>query len=171
MSALPSPSVETLYREHSDWLAHWLRRRLGCSQQALDLAQDTFLRLLLRDAARLEEVREPRAYLTTVARGLLVDHFRRRELERAYLEALALQPEAHAPSPEQRQLVLETLLEVDRMLDGLSVKARAAWLYSRLDGMSHDEIAQSLGVSTSRVRQYLADTARRCYRIRYGQAQ
>lgn len=170
MSATPSHPLETLYREHSDWLAHWLRRRLGCSQQALDLAQDTFVRLLARDAARLDGLREPRAYLTTVARGLLIDHFRRNELERAYLEALALQPQAQAPSPEQRQLVLETLLEVDRMLDGLSAKARAAWLYSRLDGLSHTEIAAQLGVSASRVRQYLAEAARRCYRIRFGQA-
>lgn len=170
MSTSPSRTIETLYREHSDWLAQWLRRRLGCSQQALDLAQDTFVRLLARDNTRLETVHEPRAYLTTVARGLLIDHVRRRELEHAYLEALALQPQAYAPSPEQRQLLLETLLEVDRMLDGLSVKARAAWLYSRLDGMSHDDIAKQLGVSASRVRQYLAETAKRCYRIRFGQA-
>jgi RNA polymerase sigma-70 factor (ECF subfamily) len=50
----------------------------------------------------------------------------------------------------------------------LSSKSRAAYLWSRLDGTPHAEIAQRLGVSVSRVRQYLATAARRCYELRYG---
>jgi RNA polymerase sigma-70 factor (ECF subfamily) len=116
-------------------------------------------------------LREPRAYLTTVARGLVIDQYRRRDLERACLEALAAEPERCAPSPEQRLLMLETLMEVDRLLDGLPAKARAAWLYSRLDRLSHAEIAERLGVSVSRVRQYLAKVARQCYELRFGRAE
>lgn len=39
---------ERLYLDHHDWLAGWLRGRLGCSQDAADLAHDTYLRLLGR---------------------------------------------------------------------------------------------------------------------------
>jgi RNA polymerase sigma-70 factor (ECF subfamily) len=148
----------------------WLRLKLGCHEQAADLAHDTFLRLLGTRQAVLGELREPRAYLTTVARGLVIDQYRRRDLERACLEALAAEPEHCAPSPEQRLLVLEALLEVDRLLDGLSAKTRAAWLYSRLDKLSHAEIAKRLGVSVPRVRQYLAKVARQCYELRFGRA-
>lgn len=164
----PSQFVVTLYREHNHWLHQWLQRRIGCAHQAADLAQDTFIRLLAGRMERLVELREPRAYLTTVARGVLIDHIRRRELERAYLEALAALPEEHSPSPEQRYLAVEALLEVDRMLDGLSPKAKAAWLFSRIDGLQQADIAQRLGVSASRVRQYLAEAAKRCYRLRFG---
>jgi RNA polymerase sigma-70 factor (ECF subfamily) len=55
------------------------------------------------------------------------------------------------------------------MLGTLSSKARAAFLYSRLDGMSHAEIAERLGVSVSRVRQYLAQAMRQCYVALYGE--
>ncbi|MGT2433784.1 hypothetical protein ACU4HD_42555 [Cupriavidus basilensis] len=58
-----------------------------------DLAQDTFT----PPAGGLRRqllLREPRAYLTTVASRLTAQYFRRLALERAYLEALALQPEA-----------------------------------------------------------------------------
>lgn len=170
MSTSTPHLVATLYRDHHTWLHHWLRRRLGCGQQAADLAQDTFVRLLAARTARLGEVREPRAYLTIVAQGLLVDHFRRRALERAYAQALAAQPEALAPSPEERHEVIQALMAVDRMLDGLPAKARAAWLYSRLDGLAHADIAAHLGVSQSRVRQYLASAAKRCYQLRFGSA-
>ena len=162
--------VAELYADHHHWLLGWLRHKLGCRQQAADLAHDTFLRILGSRQDRLADLREPRAYLTTIARGLVVDQFRRRELERAYLASLAAEPESAAPSPEQRQLALEALMAVDRLLDGLSAKARSAWLYSRLDGLTHGEIAALLGVSVPRVRQYLAAVARQCYELRYGPA-
>nr|WP_051019914.1 sigma-70 family RNA polymerase sigma factor [Thauera linaloolentis] len=164
-------NVAELYNEHHRWLLGWLRHKLGCQQQAADLAQDTFLRILGSRREQLSRVREPRAYLTTIAHGLVIDHYRRRELERAWRESLIGEEEATAPSPEQRQLVLEALMEVDRLLDGLSAKARAAWLFSRLDGLTHAEIASRLGVSVSRVRQYLTKVARQCYELRYGTAE
>ena len=168
IAATSANPVAELYEAHHGWLQGWLRRKLGCSQHAADLAQDTFVRILGARLDKLHEVQEPRAYLTTVARGLVIDHYRRRELERAWLESLAHLPEAVAPSPEHRQLVLEALMAVDRLLDGLSPKARAAWLHSRLDGLTHAEIAGLLGVSVSRVRQYLATAARQCYALRFG---
>jgi len=159
-------SVATLYGDHHGWLLGWLRRKLGCAHSAADLAQDTFLRLLLKsDPAPLAA---PRAYLTTVAHGLVVDHLRRRDLERVYLAELALLPDALQPSVEDRALALEALQGIARLLDGLSPKARAAFLYSRVDGLPHAEIAALLGVSVPRVRQYLAAAARHCYIQRYG---
>jgi RNA polymerase sigma-70 factor (ECF subfamily) len=55
------------------------------------------------------------------------------------------------------------------LLGKLSTKARAAFLYNRLDGLSHAEIADKLGVSVPRVRQYLAQGIRQCYIALYGE--
>jgi len=163
--------VQTLYSDHRSWLHQWLRRRLGCTETAADLTQDTFVRLLAtRTQLGLPRLNEPRAYLTAVAHGLLVDFFRRADLERAWLADLAAAPQPVEASPETRLLALETLLAIDRMLDGLSPKARAAWMLNRLDGLPHADIAAQLGVSVSRVRQYLATAARHCYRLRFGAA-
>ncbi|AXM96565.1 sigma factor [Pseudomonas plecoglossicida] len=38
--------IALVYTEHNTWLKQWLYRKLGCSAQAADLAQDTFLRIL-----------------------------------------------------------------------------------------------------------------------------
>ena len=140
---------------------------MACPQRAEDLSQDTFVRLLGRD--ELNTPREPRAFLVAIAKGLLFDYFRRAALEQAYLTELMLIPEAEHPSPEEQHLILEDLKAIDRLLGKLSSKARAAFLYSRLDGLSHAQIAERLGVSVPRVRQYLAQGIRQCYIALYGE--
>ena len=125
------------------------------------------MRLLGRE--QLKEPREPRAFLVAIAKGLLFDHFRRAALEQAYLYELMLIPEAEQPSVEEQQMILEDLKNIDRLLGKLSSKARAAFLYNRLDGLNHAQIAERLGVSVPRVRQYLAQGIRQCYIALYGE--
>ncbi|UVE18183.1 RNA polymerase sigma factor [Pseudomonas sp. LS44] len=156
-----------LYRDHRDWLLGWLRKSLSCPHRAEDLSQDTFVRIL--NKPDLRQLREPRALLTTIARGLLIDHFRRHSLERAYLDELALLPEQSHPDVEEQALILESLREIERLLGKLSSKACAAFLHNRIDGMGHAEIAERLGVSVPRVRQYLAQGLRQCYIALYGE--
>ena len=156
-----SDNVQLLYRAHHGWLHGWLRAKLGNSFDAADLAQDTFVRVL-RHRHELDALREPRAYLTTIAKRLLLNHHRRRSVEQAYLEALALMPEALAPPAEQRLIILETLQEIDEMLAGLSLPARQAFLMAQLEGLSHGEIAARLNVSLRTVHRYIAKGFEQC---------
>ncbi|WP_248768591.1 RNA polymerase sigma factor [Pseudomonas sp. MWU12-2345] len=170
MSSVRSPHhalVGALYRDHRSWLLAWLRRNIACPQRAEDLSQDTFVRLLGRD--ELNTPHQPRAFLVAIAKGLLFDHFRRAALEQAYLSELMLIPEGEQPSPEEQHLILEDLRAIDHLLGKLSSKSRAAFLYSRIDGLAHAEIAEKLGVSVPRVRQYLAQGIRQCYVALYGE--
>ena len=154
-------SLQQLYSEHHGWLNAWLRKRLGCAHNAADLAQDTFLRLLAKDTD-LPSLREPRAYLSTVAHSLLVNFWRRQAIERAYLDALARQPEQFAPSPEERELIMETLLAIDAMLQRLPSKVRQAFLWSQLDGLTYGVIAERLQVSERMVKKYMAQAMLHC---------
>lgn len=156
-------ATQALYHQHHGWLVGRLRHKLGCAWDAADLAQTTFLRVLTATGQRLDEVAEPRAYLTTIAQRLLANHFRRRQIERAYLDALALLPEPVAPPPDARLMVLETLVAIDRLLDGLPAVARKAFLLWRLEELTQEQIAVQLGISRTSVRRHLAAAAERCY--------
>ncbi|RMQ51214.1 RNA polymerase sigma factor, sigma-70 family [Pseudomonas cichorii] len=158
-------ALRTLYNDHHGWLHGWLRCRLGNAADAADLAQDTFVRLLNR--SELLELKTPRAFLRTVAKGLVIDHWRRAELERAYLEAIAHLPAEQAPSPESRELVFELLESVARMLEGLKPKVRQAFLLAQCEGMPHKQIAERMGVSLRSVERYIADALYHCYLLRY----
>ncbi|WP_225773777.1 sigma-70 family RNA polymerase sigma factor [Pseudomonas sp. Marseille-Q5115] len=160
-AALAGAPLAALYQNHHSWLQAWLRKRTGCHHDAADLAQDTFVRLLAREQ-ELSLLREPRAYLATVAHSLLVNRWRRQTIERAYLEALAQQPIAVAPSPEARELVIATLLEVDALLRALPAKVRTAFLLSQLDGLGYREIGERLGVSERMVKKYMAQAMLHC---------
>jgi RNA polymerase sigma-70 factor (ECF subfamily) len=141
-------SLRSLYSDHHGWRYAWLRRRPGCPDTAADLAHDTFQRLIaLRDA--LPGLREPRAYLTTTAKRLLVDRARRARIEDAYLAGLALAAEGGdgCPPPEPVLAVLEAPEQITEALEGVPPKAQNAFLAHYLKGESHAEVAARLGVS------------------------
>lgn len=156
--------VSQIYQEHHRWLQGWLRPRVDCRDLAADLVQDVFVRILsISDASsKLQAVREPRGYLATIARRMLIDHFRRTRLERAWLQALIEQPEAEEISLENRVILLETLCELDAMLTGLGANVRRAFLLSQLEGMPYKIIAQTLGVSLITVNRYVAKALQHC---------
>lgn len=163
MPSSPTLQRETthrLYAEHFPWLQEWIRCRLQCTDTAADLAQDTFVRLLRKPA--VPGLRQPRAYLVTIARGIIANHWRRRDIEAAYREALAARPEPLAVSPEEEAEILETLVEVDAMLARLPHRVRSAFLLARLDGLTYQQIGQRLGVSERMVKKYMARAMYEC---------
>ena len=150
---LQRQEIATLYADHHGWLQGWLRKKLGSTACAADVAHDTFMRLLDREDA--VAAREPRAFLATVAQRVLFNHYRRQKLESAYLDVLAQLPPPHAPSPEERALLLATVFELDRMLDGLPPPVKRAFLLRQLDELPQEDIARQLGISLATVKRHL----------------
>jgi len=148
-----------LFASHHGWLVARLQARLRCTADAQDVASETFLRVLA--SRHLGAVQEPRAFLTTIAKRLLFTLWRRRALEQAYLETLALHPEEFAPSPEDRAVLLETLDYIAQALDGLPLKARQAFVLSQIHGLGYHAIAGQLCISHSTVRRHMAEGFRR----------
>ncbi|MCY1285751.1 putative RNA polymerase sigma factor FecI [compost metagenome] len=155
----PQQALHDLYSDHHGWLQGWLRKRLGNAADAADLAQDTFIRLL---TAKPVEIGAPRPYLATIANRLLINLYRRRSLEQAYLEALASLPEAETPSLESQALILEALHAVDAVLGRLPTAARKAFLMAQLEGYTQEEIASHLGIHVRSVQRYLARAYEEC---------
>ena len=162
LSVHPSPpDFQALYSEHHGWLLRWLKRRLHDAGLAGDLAQDTFIKVLL--ARSHNDIIAPRPFLATIASRLLANHCRREELERAYVDALLQLPQAAAPSPESMSIVLESLQLIDRALARLPAKARSAFLMAHLEGLSYAEIAAQLDTSTHSVKKYLSKANLLCF--------
>jgi RNA polymerase sigma factor (sigma-70 family) len=158
---LSLPAVEQLYRHHHGWLQGWLHRKLGDSGDAADLAHDTFVRLM---AARRPPVlrEEPRALITHIAKGLLIDHWRRRAVQQAYLETIAHLPEPQVPSPEAGLMIVQTLVAIDAMLQRLPAATRDMFLLAQLDGLTLREIAGRTGKPVITVRRHLHKALMAC---------
>lgn len=164
MSHAPSarPDLESLFRQHHAWLFGRLMRRVSNHGDAEDVASETFLQIGQDPAPA--DIREPRAFLTTVAQRVLFQLWRRQDLERAYLDTLRQLPEAAALSQEEHAMLIDAIAQVDRLLAALPAPVRAAFLLSRLDGLSYPEIAARLGVSLATVERHMKRALLQCLR-------
>ncbi|WP_188379709.1 sigma-70 family RNA polymerase sigma factor [Oxalicibacterium faecigallinarum] len=151
----PATDEQALYSAHHGWLQSWLHRKLGNAFDAADLAQETFVRLLQRRRTTEGYGDEPRALLTHIAKGLLIDQWRRQEVEQAYLDAIDHHPEQHMPSEEMRLLVLDALCRIESMLRDLPEKTQQIFLMAQLDGLKYAEIADQIGMALITVKRHM----------------
>lgn len=157
-------NVRSLYREHHGWLFGWLRKKTRCPEDAADVAQDTFLRVL-SGQSDVSELREPRAFLLVVANRLLINRYHHKVVEAEALQQVALlMEEQQQTGPEDIVALRQLLAKVLHLLSNeLPEHVRKAFLFARVDGLSYAEIAGRLGVSESSVKQYLARALAHCH--------
>lgn len=161
MSSSPhTTAVQQIYEQHHSWLQGWLKNKLNSACDAADVAHDTFVRILgSRNAA---QILEPRDYLATIARGLVIDRYRRRAIEQAYLDTLAARPQATEISEEDKALIIETLVAVDKALAGLGPRAQQIFMLSQVDGLTYQQVADTLKVSLTTVKKHMIRALTEC---------
>lgn len=151
----PSQEIAMLYNEHHSWLQSWLMKKLGNLDDAQDISHDTFIRILKRHCAKSSLGAEPRALLTHIAKALVIDHWRKQGIERAYLEVISQLPEAEVPSAESQYLILEALYQADEMLKSLPALTREVFLTAQLENVSYQQVADQFGISLITVKRHM----------------
>ena len=144
----------------ADWMRRWnsgltrfLERRVGTRVDAQDLAQEVYLRLLR--AEQLDLVLEPQAYLYRVASNVAAEWRIRAAQSRPHSNA-ELDTLVEATTPDE---LLDAALDRARFhaaLSALAPMVRAVVFLKLRDGMTHEEIARHLGITTRRVRRFLS---------------
>ena len=153
--------LEHMAARYYDRLVRFLRRRSRSTEDAADLAQDTFARL---SSADLRNIRKPESFLFTTALNLLRDHARSAQARHAahsmpVEEALLTCPAPQAErvlDGEQRMRVLEAALRE------LTPKCRAVFVLFHFDGVSQRDIADQLRISVSMVEKYIRQAVSHC---------
>jgi RNA polymerase sigma-70 factor (ECF subfamily) len=145
-------------------LVRFLTRRNG-KAAAEDVAQETWLKL--HERGDTESWHEPRAVLFTTAANLGTDVQRREaRADRLFARDGEL-PETVSPvaDPESQAQTESELNSVAAALQELPAQCREAFLLNRLEGLTHSEIAQRLGVSTKTVQRHIERALRRCVQV------
>lgn len=153
-------AVQHIYEQHHSWLHGWLKGKLHNACDAADVAHDTFVRIL--GGRHAGQILEPRDYLATIARGLVIDRYRRHAIEQAYKQTLVERPEATAISEEDKAIIIETLVAVDKALAGLGERARRIFMLSQIDGLTYQQIADQLQVSLTTVKKHMIRALTEC---------
>lgn len=162
---VPSPDLDTLFRQHHAELKRIAYRRLGDKEEAADIVQDAFVRYAsMPPAQRLEAVESPRFFLWRIVGNLIIDlqRYRARRGTRVDITDLSDDLVDPRPTPEQILETRQQLALLQRALAELPANCRSALLLNRLEGLSHAEIAERLEVSVSMISKYIMQALRHC---------
>jgi RNA polymerase sigma-70 factor (ECF subfamily) len=156
----------TVYDELAPALYRYLQKRLQSDAACDDVLQQAFVQLHLNRGRFVRGSRvEPWAYALTHA--VSVDHVRR-EYRRRY-EELDDYARSGAPDPEQSSQTAALSDALRRELGQISPKLSQSFRLVRLEGLSHAEAAQVLGVDVGviKVRVHRAATFLRARLARF----
>ena len=152
-----------VFAMHQSDLAAFIRRRVRRSTDAADLAQETYLRILR--ANRSDLVRNPAAYLFTVATNLIREHGvldRRRGIAVDLHEMAADSALIDFRTPEEAIDGEERLRDITAIVESLPPKLKTVLVLQHRDGMSYEQIAERLGVTTHAVKKYVVQALALC---------
>jgi len=150
------------FRDHAPELQRYLVRRLRHTQDADDLAQEVFARLLrVKDA---DLVLNPRAYLLGIAAHVVGEFLQRRQREPVIFDSDMTDDMCQAPGPTathacEEQLELQNRL--DLALAQLPTTHKLVLLLVKRDGLSYTEAAKSSGLSVHTIEKYLVEARAR----------
>jgi RNA polymerase sigma factor (sigma-70 family) len=151
--------MAALEAAHGRQLRRFLAARMrgAASADVPDVIQEIFLRLLrIKDH---EAIRNPQAYLFTVASHVVHQYNLQRAARPEQMMSPALEPtleDKAAPDPAEELDFQQRLEELGRALEKLSPRAHAALVMYRCEGLTLVEIGARLGVSHVMARKYLA---------------
>ncbi len=153
--ATAAPGLARLFEEHNALLIHLLRTKLHSDQEARDVAQEAYVRMLQLD--RLGTVSYLRAYLFRTALNIATDRLRMNGVRRAVHRDPVFVSRVEEISPERAAAATDELEAVRRAMATLPPKIRQAFALHNFAELDLPEVAARMGLSERSVRNYIAD--------------
>ncbi len=179
-------TLETLWLRFRRDLMGFLVRRLPSKADAKDALQEVFLRIHA-GASRLNEVENVEAWLYTIARRTVADHYRARgrrvTADPVLIDAAndvasveTAPPDNLSPYFGPHDVHEEVLSWLRPMIDELPEKYGRPLRMADVEGKTQQEVADALGLSLSgaksrvqRARALLGDLLQRCCAVEFGE--
>ena len=144
-------AVRELYRVYARLVYTVAYRVLGRHDLAEDAVQQTFVRAW-QAADRLDAERNPASWLATIAKRTAIDIYRSEARRPASaLADVAVDDRAVVSLPTDLD-TLDAVWHVRRAIDALTAEEAAVVRLQHLDGMTHSEISDTLGLSLGTVK-------------------
>jgi RNA polymerase sigma factor (sigma-70 family) len=155
------------YMSRRDDLVRFFAARLRSMAAAEDLVQDLYVRVASLDSG--ERVENPSAYLYRLASNLMLDRLRSERRsgvrDNAWVQDHRMEVGgegvADEPSAEQSVAARQRLAQVARAIAELPPKTKRAFELHKLQGLTQEETARTLGVSRKTVEKQISAALQR----------
>jgi RNA polymerase sigma-70 factor (ECF subfamily) len=163
MSLNDNGGLEVLYGVHRADLRRFLIARTGDATEAEDVLQELWFKA---SNVQTGPIDNGRAYLYRMAQNLVVDRLREKQRRMARerhwndqatdFAAAGIEPVDRSQTAEDAILAREEVATLVSAIANLPDGARKAFELHKLDGFSHAEVAERLGISKSGVEKHMA---------------
>ncbi len=156
------------YVERRPALVRYFASRTGSAELAEDIVQDIATRILELSESTLAEIDHPVAFLYRVGTNRMLDRAKSRQRAAArdhdwsslQADTAGLEPVADLPAADDAAHARQRMLQVLAIVEGLRPQCRRAFRLHKLDGLSHAEVAERLGISRSAVEKHISHALR-----------
>lgn len=149
-----SSAMAELFEATHDDLLRYVRALLGDRAEANDVVQEAFIRIWSARSS-LDPARSLLALLYRTARNLALNHLRDERTRERLLARHEAPFQWRDPGPEALQAERELSEQLSRLVEQLPPRQREALTLSRVQGLSHEEIAAVMGVAPRTVNNHL----------------
>lgn len=147
-------AFETLFNSYWDQVYSFALLMTKSIESAQDISQQVFIAIFTQ-REKMSGVTNFRAYLFQIAKFKVLFLLRRKKAEKTYLEFLSRQV-------NWQELSADTTIQQknlnDAILQGISLlprQQRTAFKLSRIEGLSHEQVSITMGVSKKTVKDYI----------------
>ncbi len=132
-----------VYDTHAQSLTNLLNYKFGSTLSPTDIMQDAFIKLWENCAKVTPETAQ--SYVYKIANNLMLNAYKH---QKVVLKFQQVKPQDYTnETPEFILRKEEFLKSYENVLSGLKEEERVAFLLSKVDGKTHKEIAELLGVT------------------------
>src|SRR5258708_25963596 len=152
--------VERLFREHNEALIRFLRGRVGSHNEALEVAQEAYVRLLSLDQPGA--VSYLRAFLFKTAANIAIDRRRRHQTFDKVTGRQLFAELAENRTPERQLSGEQALGRLGALIEAMPPKCRQSFVLNQIHGLNAATIATQLVITDSMVRKYVVRALLHC---------
>ena len=150
-------AFRALYENNFDRIAKFTFKMCKSEAVTEEIVQDVFLKLW-SNRENIGHVNDIEAYLFSIARNKTIDFLRRLAKETNIIQTLSTQQTEIHNVVDEKLNEDSLLILIEGALSCLSPQKRKIFEMSKIQGFSHDEIAETLQLSKSTVKNHLSET-------------
>ncbi len=153
-----------LFRRHHKEVVRYAARLIGNRDDGEEVVQNAYLRMVRVDSRSVDH---PRSYLFKAARNAAIDF--RIKVEREWSRRVELDQADSLSASDEFALRLEfrdKVATLSVLMNELPHACRTAFIMNKVEGHSHREIAEKLGISVSMVEKHILRAFSHCRDVR-----
>ena len=150
-----SDLIAKIFREHNAALVRFLSAKLPSIQDAQEVAQEAYVRMLRLDEPHT--ISHLQAYLFKIATNIAIDRIRQRNRrpEAPDFEGIIATVRCPSPLPDEKVEVKQKIAQIKDIIKELPPKCRLAFLLYKFKGMPYRDIARQMNLTESMIRKYV----------------